>query len=67
MLFGVGALFDFEAGTVRRAPMWVRRLHSEWVYLLLQEPRRLASRYIAGNLRFVLRLLFEPQHLPSLQ
>ena len=51
LLFGVGALFDFEAGSVRRAPSWVRQLRCEWIYRLLQEPRRLARRYVIGNLR----------------
>jgi alpha-1,3-mannosyltransferase len=49
LLVGVGALFDFQAGTVRRAPQWVRSLRCEWVYRLLQEPRRLARRYLIGN------------------
>ena len=49
----VGALLDFTAGEVRRAPAWTRRLHAEWVYRLAQEPRRLARRYLAGNLVFM--------------
>lgn len=52
----VGALFDFLAGEVPRAPPVVRRLRLEWAYRLLQEPRRLAKRYLIGNLAFVGRL-----------
>jgi len=57
LLFGVGALFDFEAGVVQRAPSWVRRLRCEWVYRLLQEPRRLARRYLIGNFLLLGRVL----------
>jgi alpha-1,3-mannosyltransferase len=54
---GVGALFDFLAGDVPRAPVWVQRWRLEWVYRLLQEPRRLAGRYLAGNPLFLMRIL----------
>ena len=42
---GVGATIDFLAGKVHRAPPWIARLGLEWVFRLLQEPRRLAGRY----------------------
>ena len=42
---GVGATIDFLAGTVKRAPMWMRRTGTEWIYRLAQEPRRLFKRY----------------------
>ena len=48
----LGASFDFVAGGVRRAPLWLQRAGLEWLYRLLQEPRRLAGRY-AQNLRFL--------------
>jgi alpha-1,3-mannosyltransferase len=54
---GVGALFDFLAGDVPRAPLWVQRWRLEWIYRLLQEPRRLAGRYLAGNPLFLMRIL----------
>jgi alpha-1,3-mannosyltransferase len=57
LFFGVGALFDFEAGHVRRAPVWVRTLRCEWIFRLLQEPRRLAGRYMFGNVMFLARVL----------
>ena len=57
--WGVGALFDFLAGEVGRAPLWMRLLGIEWSYRLWQEPRRLWQRYILGNPKFVLRILGE--------
>ncbi len=44
---GVGATIDFLAGSMRRAPVWMRRCGLEWVFRLLQEPRRLLKRYAA--------------------
>jgi exopolysaccharide biosynthesis WecB/TagA/CpsF family protein len=56
LLIGVGALFDFLAGRVPRAPQWVLRLRSEWLFRLLVEPRRLWRRYVTGNPRFLWRV-----------
>lgn len=53
----VGAVFEYFAGTRRRAPVWVRRAGLEWVVRWVQEPRRLARRYLVGNPRFVWRTL----------
>lgn len=50
---GVGALFDFLAGEVDRAPLWIRCLRIEWVFRLAQEPGRLWRRYLIGNLTFL--------------
>lgn len=55
LVLGVGALFDFLAGNVSRAPAPVRRLRLEWVWRLAQEPRRLAKRYLLGNASFLVR------------
>ncbi|WP_233192708.1 WecB/TagA/CpsF family glycosyltransferase [Acidimangrovimonas sediminis] len=52
---GVGALFDFLSGRVRRAPATVRRLRGEWVWRLAMEPRRMAGRYLWGNGIFLAR------------
>lgn len=49
----VGAAFDFVAGTMERAPSWMRRSGLEWVHRLSREPRRLWRRYLIGNPRFV--------------
>lgn len=49
----VGALFDFLAGNVTRAPEAVRRARMEWVWRLAMQPRRMAKRYLAGNFSFL--------------
>jgi N-acetylglucosaminyldiphosphoundecaprenol N-acetyl-beta-D-mannosaminyltransferase len=54
---GVGISLSFVAGEVSRAPGWMRKLGLEWFYRLLQEPRRLAHRYLVVGLPFVLLLL----------
>lgn len=51
-MLGVGAAFDYHAGTLRRAPGWMRRAGLEWVHRLAQEPRRLARRYLTTNVTF---------------
>lgn len=48
----LGATIDFEAGQVKRAPMWMRRCALEWFYRLLQEPHRMFKRYICDDLVF---------------
>jgi exopolysaccharide biosynthesis WecB/TagA/CpsF family protein len=53
---GVGALFDFLAGRVTRAPSYVRAAGFEWVWRLGLEPGRLWRRYILGNPLFLLRV-----------
>ncbi len=54
---GIGALFDFLAGEVARAPETVRALRLEWAYRLWLEPGRLWRRYVLGNPVFLLRML----------
>ena len=49
----IGAVFDFFAGTVKRAPMWWQRHGLEWLYRLLKEPKRMWRRYIIGNALFL--------------
>ncbi len=53
----IGAVFDFYAGTIKRAPKWMIELGFEWLYRLLKEPRRMWKRYIIGNSMFVIRIL----------
>lgn len=50
---GIGAAFDFIAGTFRESPRWVIALGLEWLYRLVQEPSRLWRRYLFGNLGFL--------------
>lgn len=54
---GVGAAFDFSAGTVREAPKWIQDGGIEWLYRLAREPKRLWKRYLVGNFVFVLLVL----------
>lgn len=54
LMIGVGAAFDYEAGNIRRAPMWMQRCSLEWLYRLLQDPRRLFKRYLVTNVKFLL-------------
>jgi len=53
VLIGIGAGFDFYAGSVRRAPSWMQRSGLEWLYRLCVEPRRLWRRYLVTNSLFV--------------
>ncbi len=48
----VGAAFDYLAGNIRRAPLFMQRAGLEWLYRTAQEPRRLAGRYATTNLAF---------------
>jgi len=52
-MVGVGAGFDYLAGNVKRAPIWMQRSNLEWLYRLLQEPKRLFSRYWHTNWTFL--------------
>ena len=56
---GVGGALDVEAGVARRAPRWMQRSGLEWLFRLLQDPRRLLRRYLVGNARFAALLLRE--------
>ena len=53
VMLGVGAAFDFLAGTKAQAPRWIMRIGMEWFFRLVTEPRRLWKRYLKHNPRFV--------------
>ena len=55
----IGAVFDFYAGTVKRAPMWWQTHSLEWLYRLLSEPKRMWRRYVIGNPLFLWNILKE--------
>jgi N-acetylglucosaminyldiphosphoundecaprenol N-acetyl-beta-D-mannosaminyltransferase len=57
VMLGVGAAFDFLAGTKRQAPRWMMRAGLEWLFRLASEPRRLARRYLKHNPRFLILFL----------
>ncbi|MBT9538275.1 MAG: WecB/TagA/CpsF family glycosyltransferase [Thiobacillus sp.] len=54
VMIGVGAAFDFHAGTVQRAPAWMRDNGMEWLHRLASEPGRLWKRYLVTNTLFIL-------------
>ena len=53
VFMGVGGSFDVISGNIPRAPMWVRRINMEWMFRMLQEPKRLFKRYFVGNWKFI--------------
>lgn len=55
----IGAVFDFFAGTVERAPLWWQEHSLEWLYRLLKEPKRMWRRYIIGNTLFLKNVIKE--------
>ncbi len=56
VLMGVGGLFDFYSGQMKRAPKWMREIGMEWLFRLLKEPKRMWKRYIIGNPLFLYRV-----------
>lgn len=59
VMLGVGAGFDFHAGTVKRAPKWMQEVCMEWLYRIGQDPKRLLVRYLDTNFSFVFDLIKE--------
>jgi N-acetylglucosaminyldiphosphoundecaprenol N-acetyl-beta-D-mannosaminyltransferase len=59
VMIGIGAAFDLVSGKVKQSPRWIQRSGFEWLYRLIQEPRRLWKRYLKNNPLFVLRLLLQ--------
>lgn len=53
----IGAVFDFFAGTVERAPLWWQSHGLEWLYRLMKEPKRMWRRYIIGNTLFIWNIM----------
>lgn len=63
IMIGVGAAFDFHAGTVKRAPGWMQEWCLEWFYRLFQDPKRLIPRYLDTNFAFVWNSMKEGRKL----
>lgn len=57
VIMGVGGLFDFYSGNIRRAPQWMRDIGIEWTFRLWMEPTRMFKRYVIGNPLFIMRVL----------
>ena len=55
----IGAVFDFFAGTIQRAPIWWQKHSLEWLYRLIKEPKRMWRRYIIGNTTFIYNIIKE--------
>jgi N-acetylglucosaminyldiphosphoundecaprenol N-acetyl-beta-D-mannosaminyltransferase len=53
LYFAIGATIDFQAGVVKRAPRWMVKLGLEWLYRMIQEPGRMAKRYLVDDLPFL--------------
>jgi N-acetylglucosaminyldiphosphoundecaprenol N-acetyl-beta-D-mannosaminyltransferase len=57
VIASIGAVFDFYAGTVKRAPLWVQRVYLEWLFRFIQEPKRLWRRAIISNAVFIMDII----------
>ena len=53
LMVGVGAGFDYHAGNIDRAPKWMQKNNLEWLFRLLQDPKRLFGRYLRTNSKFI--------------
>jgi N-acetylglucosaminyldiphosphoundecaprenol N-acetyl-beta-D-mannosaminyltransferase len=65
LLLGVGAAFEFLAGTKPRAPLYLQRHGLEWAHRLASEPRRLTGRYVRTNTEFLVRAAIEVVRRPA--
>lgn len=65
VMLGVGAAFDFNAGTLPQAPKWMQASGLEWFFRLCMEPRRLWRRYMRNNPSFLFHLLLQALRLRS--
>ncbi|GEM_PF-377723 len=59
VLIGVGAAFDFLSGRVHQAPVWIQHAGFEWLFRVIQEPRRLIYRYVVFNFFFIVLTCFQ--------
>ncbi len=57
LMIGVGGLFDFYSGRIKRAPVWLREMGMEWVFRLIMEPKSKFKRYTFGNTSFLFNVL----------
>ena len=61
VMLGVGAAFNYHAGTLKRAPLWMQQRGLEWLYRLLREPRYLWRRYLYTNTMFIISMFRQRQ------
>lgn len=57
VFMGVGGSFDVLSGEIPRAPIWMQKIHLEWFFRVLNEPKRLFKRYFVGNITFIKRVI----------
>lgn len=65
VMVGIGAAFDFLAGTKPQAPVWMQKAGLEWLFRLCCEPRRLWKRYLVGNSLFIFYMIKDMFRKPS--
>lgn len=66
VMIGVGAAFDFHAGLLRQAPLWMQQIGLEWFFRLCIEPRRLWKRYLVNNSLFLWNFVLQFFKIKSL-
>lgn len=59
VFMGVGGSFDVISGSIPRAPKWMQKCNLEWLFRVIQEPKRLFKRYFIGNFKFVQNIIIE--------
>lgn len=59
VFMGVGGSFDVISGNIPRAPLWMQKMNLEWLFRMLQEPKRLFKRYLVGNTKFINAVIHE--------
>ena len=62
LMIGVGAGFDYYAEKIKRAPKWMQKSSLEWLYRLIQDPKRLFKRYMITNAKFIWLLFINKKH-----
>lgn len=65
VFMGVGGSFDVISGNIPRAPKWMQKCNLEWLFRVMQEPRRLFKRYFVGNRKFIKAVLREKRNLKN--
>ena len=63
VFMGVGGSFDVISGNIARAPVWMQKSGLEWLFRVIQEPRRLFKRYFVGNWVFIKAIIKEKRHM----
>lgn len=65
VFMGVGGSFDVISGNIPRAPLWMQSCNLEWLFRVIQEPRRLFKRYFVGNIKFIVAVFQEKRRIKT--